>query len=182
MKKVIIVFVLFLSLASISGQSTNRTNRTKHSELNLKKNIIDLAWGGSGQFLSINYSRVLRTKETYFISGLIGIGTILFTESNLFSDNEGGTTIPHQLSINFGKKNGFVELGITGVYLHENISKGSNRIPKTDYYLAPLIGYRYNYRRIVLKIQANPIIPLRKSLKVSNHFTSYIGMSLGFGF
>ncbi|MEE9437811.1 MAG: hypothetical protein V3V14_02345 [Saprospiraceae bacterium] len=104
MKKSLLLTLLIVSITSLYGQ---RLKIAEELSVDMKKNVVDLSFGGSGQFLSLNYTRVLKIEKKYFISGLIGVGTTLFTDYQGYSDSEGGTSIPHQLSINFGKKNAF---------------------------------------------------------------------------
>ncbi|MEE9437810.1 MAG: hypothetical protein V3V14_02340 [Saprospiraceae bacterium] len=76
----------------------------------------------------------------------------------------------------------FFEIGLTGIFWNENLAENSTRKPNIEYYLAPLIGYRLNYKRIVFKAQFTPIISWSKAPKVSEHFTSYFGLSVGYSF
>ena len=97
--KIITLISLYILLSSIVySQDTRKIE---------KNNNIDLTVGGNGLFVSLNYSRILLIETKYFINVSVGVGTVPFI---------GGITMPHQITINIGRKNNFLEFGIGASY------------------------------------------------------------------
>ncbi len=137
MKKIItaiIGYFCFFSLLSFSQYSDDYLKRMVE-----RRNIIDLEIAGTsasegvGIFLNLNYSRILLVKKRYFVNTTIGIGPLPFKK---------GIALPHQITLNFGKENDFLEIGIGGTYWRGNSESINNPGLETSYQYYPYIGYR----------------------------------------
>ena len=63
MKKILLLTLLIVSITSLYGQ---RLKIAEELSVDMKKNVVDLSFGGSGQFLSLNYTRVLKIEKKIF--------------------------------------------------------------------------------------------------------------------
>ena len=177
-----IITILGISLVFttfIFGQNTKKV------KFHLRKNIIDLAVGGSGQVLSLNYSRALFVKSKYFINASIGVGTAFYREyrGNNSKVGDGNTSYPHQITFNYGKKYTFFEFGLGGVFMQENFLINNKKTSNLSYFLAPVIGIRqYLFKRIVVKAFLTPIISFKNGFSPEEHLLSYAGASIGYSF
>ena len=106
MKKIrsfsVIIICLLLSSMVFSQENNNDLRKTLK-----RKNTVDITVGGTGLFLSANYSRIIAVKSDYFVAASAGIGTV---------PPIGGITLPHQFTFNLAKKRSFLELGASGIY------------------------------------------------------------------
>jgi hypothetical protein len=102
--RVFSLIVLGLLLSSMAFSQEISDDLSKHR---IRKNSVDLTLGGSGLFISANYSRIIMVEPNYFLNASVGIGTVIMI---------GGVSIPHQLTFNFGKKSSFLELGLGGTF------------------------------------------------------------------
>ena len=151
----------------VLGQGTN--------EYSPKKNSIDATIGGMGLGISINYSRVLSTKEKYFVVASVGIGTLPAI---------GGYSIPHQVTFNIGSDSNFMELGIGGNYWSGKTNSSGYTETTSSYNLAPIIGWRKHFKNnLIFRIYANPLFHVSGEYFYENYaVVPYVGMSLGYGF
>lgn len=166
------LFILLFPYLAFSQESSNSI-----SELLIRKNAVDLTFAGSGVFLSANYNRVLVAKPSFFVNGSIGIGVIPF---------DGGINLPQQLTINFGKKTSFLEIGIGGSFWI-NKSKPFLTVTKDSYKISPIIGWRkYFKNNLVFRIYAYPLVGeyfvSDNATMTSYEFKPSLGISLGYAF
>lgn len=176
MKKVRITsFIgLFLLLSKMTySQDNNVFLKTKL----IRKNTIDLSIGGNGLFASVNYNRIIMTKSNYFISSLIGIGATPFV-------GVGGITLPHQITLNFGKTNSFVELGIGGSYWLGKSNASGYTETINSYQLSPIIGWRKHLvNNLVFRVYTNPLIHISGEKYIEDYsIIPYLGISFGYRF
>jgi hypothetical protein len=169
-KQLSISLMLLLISVIVFGQKENNANNPI-----LKKNTIDLTVGGSGLFLSINYSRIVLVKSNYFLNASIGLGVIPIV---------GGTTIPHMLTANFGKKSSFLELGLAGTYWTGESNTSENAEKMNSYNLSPIIGWRKQFENnLLFRVYTNPLINISGENYIENHTVlPYMGISLGYSF
>ncbi|MCK5137059.1 MAG: hypothetical protein KAR19_14835 [Bacteroidales bacterium] len=140
-----------------------------------RKNSVDLTIGGTGLFLSVNYSRILAVKSNYFINTSVGIGTVPFI---------GGISLPHQVTFNLGKKSSFLELGIGGNFWSGKSNSSGYTETINSYHISPIIGWRKNFKNnLVFRAYANPLIYLSGEHFLENlSVTPFLGVSLGYAF
>ena len=164
----LLVFGLLLSSIVLSQETTNDLNKHR-----LRKNSIDLTLGGSGLFLSANYTRTIIVKPNYFVSASVGIGTVIMI---------GGVSVPHQLSFNIGKKSSFLELGLGGTYWTGKSNESGYTETISSYFLSPVVGWRKNFNNnLVFRVYANPLFYI--SGEQSDYaITPFMGISLAYNF
>ncbi len=122
MKKLIFLFLCNLILHSIYGQNTEDTSR-------IAKNTVHLELLGNAGIYSFNYDRILLSKNTFKISGRIGL-SLVFLQAG---------TCPIEFSFLFGKKNNLeIGLGYT-FFVDSNSNKNIIRNSPCVFNL----GYRF---------------------------------------
>ncbi|MCD4681259.1 MAG: hypothetical protein K8S00_12815 [Bacteroidales bacterium] len=153
---------------------THSQNNTLRNTI-IKKNIIDISLGGSGLFLSANYSRVIFITSKYFVNTSVGIGTVPFV---------GGFSVPHQISFNIGKENSFLELGIGGSYWSGKSNSSGYTETLYSYNLSPIIGWRKNFKsNMSFRAYLNPLIHISGEYYIENYsVVPYLGVSIGYAF
>ena len=172
LNSVLLTIVLLLPLFAAS-QNTTADLTTQ----NINRNSIDITVGGTGLFLSTNYNRVLFVQPSYFVNAAVGIGSVIIA---------GGLTVPHQLTMNFGKKNSFLEVGVGGSYW---TGKDDTIDPATaknihSYNISPILGWRKNIsKHFVFRIYASPLIHISGEYIANNQaITAFGGLSFGYSF
>ena len=174
MKKIVnLLFVgFFLMLSTVTSAQEN--NDSVNERL-VRKNNVDLTFGGTGLFVSVNYSRILLVKPNYFINASIGVGSVPVT---------GGIVIPHQATINLGKKSNFLELGIGGSYWFGENDNSVNNKKTYSYQLSPIVGWRKHFsNNLILRIYMNPLFYVSGEYYVEYYpVIPYAGISLGYSF
>jgi hypothetical protein len=161
---------LVLSLMAFSQKNVNKLYKTE-----IRKNNVDITLGGTGIFISANYNRIVLYKSDYFINASVGIGTVPFA---------GGTTIPHQLSVNLGKQSSFIELGVGGTYWSGTSNSTGENETLSSYLLYPLIGWRKHFKsNLNFRIYANPLIHISGEHFIEDYtIVPYLGISFGYRF
>ena len=161
--------MLFFSKVNAQESDSNLNNTLK------RKNVVDLTMGGTGFFISANYNRIIVIKNNYFINTSIGIGTIPFV---------GGLTFPHQVTLNYGKKSNFLEIGVGGTYWSgkSNSSGYSDNI--SSYNISPIIGFRKNFKNsLIFRAYLNPIVHVSGGYYIEDYSViPYLGISIGYSF
>ena len=159
---------LFMSTMAFSQVNSDVTDNQK-----VRKNSVDLTLGGSGLFLSANYSRTILVKPSYFVNASAGIGTVVMI---------GGVSVPHQLTFNFGKKSSFLELGLGGTFWTGKSNDSGYTETISSYYLSPIVGWRKNFdNNLVFRAYANPLIYI-SGAQSEYAVTPFMGISLGYKF
>lgn len=141
----------------------------------IKKNSIDATIGGTGLAISFNYSRVLQVRPNYFIIASIGAGSVPFS---------GGLSVPHQITINFGKKNNFLEAGLGGSYWTGTSTATAEMERIYSYQLCPIIGYRKHFsNHLIFRAYFNPLIHISGEYMYEDwKVLPYVGISFGWSF
>ena len=143
-----------------------------------RNNIYINIFAGDASVQSLNYERLFLVKLKSFFTGSLGIGynkNLDKYEGRLYQISHSQfMTIPHHITMNVGKKRSFFEFGIGGTGLigdaHQN------------YYLYPIIGYRFH-----------PVRSINENFRIyiSFPFEGYknvefwwfpVGISVGMGF
>jgi len=145
---------------------------------------------GDVTLFSINFEKLYVINPGFFVAGKIGVG---FTKEINFSfwgydppDNY-FTTLPHHISLNFGHRRSFFEVGMGGDFVlfrptHEYYADNTY---DTYYYLYPFVGYRFqNMHSNKLVFRAFVSYPLTEYFPrltfFANGFMFFpIGLSLG---
>lgn len=168
-------YILIVSCLVLSAMVFGQENNSDLSTGLTRKNSVDVTVGGTGLGLSTNYSRIIAVKSNYFINASVGIGSIPI---------EGGTTVPHQLTFNFGKKSSFLELGLGGTYWTGKSNASGYTERDNSYNISPIIGWRKNFKsNIVFRTFASPIIHVSGVHFVNQYAVfPYMGISLGYTF
>jgi hypothetical protein len=139
------------------------------------KNTVDITFGGSGLVISGNYRRKLIIRPAYYMNVSIGVGTVPLS---------GGVVIPHQISMNLGRRKNYLELGMAGTYWTglSNTDGIAERI--YSYQFSPLLGYRRHFfNQLVFRAYFNPLFHLSGEYYLGNKpIIPYLGLSLGHSF
>ena len=166
LKVIFTVVITFIISTSVAFSQNDMSNPYLE-----KRNNIDVTLFGQGWGISANYSRILIVQPKYFLNTSIGIGSLPFL---------GGTTFPHQLTLNFGKSKSFLEVGIGGTYW-----RGTDMGEKaSSYNLSPVLGWRKHFgNNITFRLYSNPFLNLSgNKLYGESIISPYGGISLGFSF
>ncbi len=174
MKKLRIIIIVGLCLL-LSVVAYGRMNNGSFRKVVERKNNIDFSTGGTGLFASFNYSRIVLVKSNYFINVSVGIGSVPFV---------GGTTFPHQVTFNLGRKNSFLELGIGGTYWSGKTNSSGYTEAFNSYQLTPIIGWRKHFNNnLIFRIYANALFHISGEYYIENYSViPYLGIGLGYGF
>lgn len=128
MKKITLLVVAFVA-GNLLAQQKNDSTGFIHSS-----NIYVTALGDVSD-LSINFENRFVITPGFFVTGKIGIG--FCREFSFFNTpSKDYFALPHHISLNFGRRRGFFEIGMGGTY-----------VPLKPYYpyyfLYPFAGYRF---------------------------------------
>jgi len=133
MKTFVCLALIHLSLLTAQAQRTGTPESGNHRE-HVGVNLIgDLSW------ISVHYDVLFPLGEQLFLSGKLGFGYL--PEKRILPKPEDNrpdhhwVTLPHHLTLNFGKGNHFLECGAGST-----VVIGS---PTSAYVFYPMLGYRY---------------------------------------
>lgn len=106
---------------------------------------------------------------------LIGIGATLFP---------GGITLQHKVTLNFGKINSFIELGISGSYWLSKSNASGYTETINSYQLSPIIGWRKHLvNNLVFRVYTNPLFHISGEKYIEDYtIIPYLGISFGYRF
>ena len=158
--------VLLLSTAASSAQEDKSAS---------KKNSVEFLAGGTGLFMSLNYSRTLQEKEAYFTTVMLGAGTVPMI---------GGITLPHEVNFNIGKKSGFLILGLGGSYWTGKSNASGFTETIYSYNVSPIIGWRKHFGNSMLfKAYINPMVRISGEYFIGNNAVlPFGGIGIGYRF
>jgi len=105
----------------------------------------------------------------------VGIGTVPFV---------GGFSLPHHLTLNFGRNSSFLEVGIGGSYWQGKSNASGYSETESSYQLCPIIGWRKNFENnLVFRVYANPLVHISGVYYIENYdVVPYFGIGLGYCF
>lgn len=171
MKSSIVLFSFFCILCSLDSHAQFRPGPNRM----VKDNLVDITYGGTGLFLSANYSRVLLLQRNFFASASMGVGSVL---------GAGGLSLPHQFTVNFGKSRDFFETGIGGSFWAGKSNSSGVNESIFSYNISPVAGYRrYIYDDFVLRIYASPLFHVAGEIFFGEYkILPYGGICLGYTF
>ncbi len=93
---------------------------------------------GDASIISINFEKLFSISDNLLLAGKIGLGyneeLKICVWGNCSPPNK-YFTIPHHITLNYGRKKHFIELGLGGTLLVGETSE--------YYYLYPILGYRF---------------------------------------
>jgi hypothetical protein len=167
--RMVLPAVLFLFL-NLHSNAQPRHRRLRYGNLN----TIDMTYGGSGLYVSANYSRKILEENDYFINASVGAGSFI---------GLGGLTLAQQVTFNYGRGNNYLEAGLGGSYRSRvgNIRGMEDRFSCS---ISPILGYRRDLvGGFVFRIYINPLIRV-----AGDYFywewpvAPYSGLSLGYSF
>ena len=133
MRTLILTTIIIISGNFLCAQNNQDHNKTRPSN-NININLI-----GDASIISINYEKHLFITQNILLTTKLGLGYNIAT--NFCNDYDcfsqvNFITIPHHLTVNFGKESHFLEFGLGGTKLIN--SKASH-----PYLIYPIFGYRY---------------------------------------
>lgn len=177
MKTITIIFIIILSTiySSLFAQ-------TKSELFSRPLNTISIDLLGEGTLYSLNYERLFPIKRNMFLSGKIGVGRtvdfcgLIHCEENYKA--KVSISIPHHITVNFGKKKVFLEAGYGGTIFTWNY--------KPKYMAFGIIGMRihpFERNKFSFRLFATP--PLTKSddgMHYGDILFIPLGLSLGVSF
>lgn len=134
MNKLLLIFLILISGHKSSAQSI------QDSTLILGNNNINVNLLGDASFISLKYERQFFLSTSSFISSSFGVGYnaefqfCLNGPCNNTNSPKRFLTVPHSLTINFGRLRNFFEIGVGGTILFGDTSE--------KYFLYPIIAWR----------------------------------------
>ncbi len=169
------ILIIMIGLGFINNESfAQESNIVNLTETLKRSNSIDVTFGGTGLLLSANYSRVLFISNSYFVNASIGIGSVPII---------GGTSLPGQLTFNYGKESSFLEAGIGATYWKGKSNSSGYTETIESFNISPILGYRKQFNNIVFRAYVNPIIHISGVYYIENYsIIPYLGISLGYMF
>lgn len=150
--KTIVGLFLFFSLTA-NAQFNKNESFAKKTPFQYRKPVGSFSFGmaGEGLFLSASFDiRVVQVKDV-FLSARLGAGLHFF-----------GHNTPHSLSVNYGKQNLFLELG-----LGRNVAYTKaffSTFVRKDEWLYGIIGIKYQRlkKRTIYRLYTNPMFDIGK--------------------
>ncbi len=172
MKKIILTLLLAISGVILFAQKKTDTTEIR-PENNIYLNII-----GDASIISANYERLFFITPHFFLSGKLGIGYNEEFKLNIFgpsSPPKQYLTIPHHITVNFGKRRSFLEFGLGGTIFNGNIYK--------HYWLYTIVGYRFQPLKLnKVNFRIFGCIPSFTGLPTKDILFIPFGLSLGISF
>lgn len=132
---------------------------------------------GDASLISVNYERIVFVSPAFALSGKLGLGYNKEFKLCLFGvcpPADEYATIPHHITVNFGKGRHFFEFGLGGTLISGNKSQPYLLYPIFGYRILPLSSNKTNFRLFAQ-------IPFQRLEKPGILF-SPIGLSLGVSF
>jgi hypothetical protein len=105
----------------------------------VRRNTFFLELGGNGMFYSLNYDRILLSRDTWKLSGRVGA---LYVPS-FKADNRHMTGVPLEISYLRGRGKHFLEVGLGLTGLYDTYPLSETRIRELAVMGTARIGYRY---------------------------------------
>ncbi len=175
------VKVLTLSLI-LSGTSLLLTGQEKSDTISRPLNNFSLNLLGEASIISLNYERLFPLGKLFLLSAKLGVGTnadwcgIIHCEENYKAKH--AITFPHHITLNFGKKKAFFEIGYGGTYLSWKYSPVYIPSAIFAFRLQPVESNKFSFRVFI----QNPLIKSGNGLKFDKVLFIPVGFSFGVGF
>lgn len=118
--------------------------KAQHELEPVRKHTIFLELGGNGGFYSINYDRIMLTKESWKLAGRAGAMFYRSESDHLQSKSSTWFAVPLEVSYLRGRSNHLLELGVgvTPLY-HAYATLESSHVKEVRLLPVARIGYRY---------------------------------------
>jgi len=168
-----IIFLITLMLLSSTLFSYEKRDDLRNTLT--KKNVMDVTLGGTGLFISANYSRLFILKSNLFLNASTGIGSVPFI---------GGISVPIQLTCNLGTGKNFFEFGLGGSIWSGKSNASGYKESIDSYNISPIIGWRRNlHYGFVFRSYVNPLIRVSGEYFLEDYsIIPYLGVNLGYSF
>lgn len=141
-------------------------NTTSLAQPDVGKNAVSVELAGVGLFGSLNYEHVFFAREKSFLNARIGVGLTDLMQPSFV----------HGVTYCRGTSKHFVEAGLLGGL--GTTAFGFADASSTNYYLAPMLGYRRHPKKgLLLKLYACPLIPTSAGAPASFQFGIAIGLA-----
>ncbi len=106
---------------------------------------------GDASGISIGYERLFKIGQNFFLAGKIGLGfneefRLCFTPNDCQTSSEKYLTVPASITMNFGEKKKFLEVGFGGTKLHGSLEQHYWIYPILGYRFQPLMSGKFNFR------------------------------------
>jgi hypothetical protein len=142
-------------------------NTTSLAQPDVGKNVVSAELAGVGLVGSVNYERVFLPKEKSFLNARVGIG---------FTDLRQPSFV-HGVTYCRGTSKHFVEAGLLGGL--GTTAFGFADASTTNYYLAPMLGYRRHTKKgFLFKVYGCPLLPTTAGAPASFR----LGIAFGLAF
>ncbi|MBP8917283.1 MAG: hypothetical protein KBG70_11125 [Chitinophagales bacterium] len=135
-------FLFFLLSKLLQSQETNIDTIPSRPMNSFNINL------GDASGISLNYERLFKMGQNFLLAGKIGLG---YNEEFKFGCTSNSCqskylTVPASITMNFGKKRNFFEVGMGGTKLYGDLEKDYWLYPLLGYRFQPLIGGKFNFR------------------------------------
>ncbi len=167
---------ILLLLTAVLGVSTASEARAQSDDpLELRPDFIISAGISDGASLaSLNFEKLFFLKPDLMLAAGVGFG---YNEEFKILSSEPPTqyfVLPHHVTVNFGKKRSFLELGVGG-----SLVRGA----RNNYYLVyPMAGYRYHpFNRPGFSIKAWLYYPFGQKFITEDQEVLFAPVGLSFG-
>lgn len=168
--RIFLALILLISVSNIDGQNTIDSIKTRPlNSLNI--NIL-----GDASIFSAHFEKLFPLKGNFLIAGKLGVGyneELVICVFGNCSPPEKYFTVPHHITLNYGRKKHFIEVGLGGTLLVGNTEQ---------YLFYPILGYRF------LPLKTNKInfrvfgeVPISDWEKINVIFIPF-GISVGLSF
>ena len=142
-------------------------NRTSLAQLDVGKNAVSVEASGVGLVGSLNYERVFFAREKSFLNARIGVGLTDLRQPSFV----------HGITYCRGTSKHFMEAGLLGGM--GTTALGFADAPSTNYYIAPVLGYRRHPKKgFLFKFYGSPLIPALTGTPVSFRIGIAFGLAL----
>lgn len=156
-------FTIFFSLILLYDLTNQVHGQTRNDSIPVSKNSLFIEYAGTGGYsFSMNYDRIVISKEEYFLSLRGGIG---FMPAKYANGSQPYISTPIEVSNLFGYKHYF-EIGVGCSYIYGLIAIScidnsfGSRCASSSIYFIPRVGYRFQSLRqgLFLKIGFTPFV------------------------
>ncbi len=133
--------------------------------------------GGNGIVTSVNIAKSFIIHPKYKIIFQWGIGWSSEKAQSNYPIN-----FPVQLIYKLGKENFFFEAGLgSTLILESTLDKAEDENPENEWYLSPIVGFRYESRKQFARIYTCPLFHVSGAKLYDNLTSDFVKIGIGFG-